>query len=57
MDGAEHGLNVQTVDSDTGSENSRGWIEERTNMELCLIFLVAATLIALSTLLTVMLRD
>ena len=56
IDDAERGMNIRTVDSDTDSENSRGWIEERTNMELCLIFLVAVTLIALSILLTIMLR-
>jgi hypothetical protein len=45
-------LTVLKADADS----SVGWIEKRTNMELCLIFSVATSLLALSILLALMLK-
>jgi hypothetical protein len=50
---AQQRVNARIADE----ENSVGWIEQRTNMELCLIFSVATTLLALSILLAFMLKE
>jgi hypothetical protein len=48
----EYGIIMKKSDND--SRSSGGWIEHRTSLELCLIFSIAASLVALAAMLTFM---